>query len=373
MTALDMQRVRAAGIARELLARSPAGSISCIFAGGSLSRGEVWAATFDGELEIYSDVDLYVVTEGSGRDEVRGAAVKVVRDLPAPMDARFLRPPDIGVYDRNELRALALRPGTIDLAQRHVLVYGDAAVLHSLRGRQPHDIPPDEALYLIENRLFELRAPGTPADAAHARLKLVCALKAFLDVHAAHMIVDRSFLPSLDERRDRFASTRPATIDETVRADLLDAYARAADLNAWLRSADPERETSSARGALARAWLALAPVVMRCAASTTVEQLVARRCDAGRRVQNARAVIRLRHRTGMPLWRSAAYAVALGRRSPRVALRVDALVRQLREDGRDDVRSGGEHDRYVAQLTAQSGMTGGSLEARVRTMHELIS
>ena len=101
MSALEIQRSRASAMALELVKRSPQDAIACIFAGGSLARGEVWCARIDDELEVYSDVDLYVVVSEEGLAAVRSAAAAIT--TPGVSGVRFLRSPDIGVYTRGDL------------------------------------------------------------------------------------------------------------------------------------------------------------------------------------------------------------------------------------------------------------------------------
>jgi len=372
-TALDMQRARAAAIARELVSRSPDGSVVCVFAGGSLSRGEVWAAEFDGLAEIYSDVDLYVLARRRDVATVRQVAGDVARAAPAVTGARFMRSPDIGVYPAEELGTLPLRPGTVDLAAVHLLLYGDAAEIRVLRAASPRDIPADEALYLLENRLVELRASGHERSDAEKRLESVLALKARLDVHSAHAIVARTFRPSLDERRTAFATSPPVTIDELERKSLAAAYGSALRLDEWLREADPDAEARSARRALSSAWRALAPLVMQLPPGTPAARLIEQRCRAGRLWSNFRSVIRLRHYAGMPFGVAAACAMSLARLSPRTALRVDALVRQLYDEGAFDATDYERHQRYTDRLAARFGFDTGTSETRARAMHELIS
>jgi hypothetical protein len=367
-----MQRARAAGIARELVARCPAGSIVSIFAAGSLGRGEVWAAEIDGVIEVYSDVDLYVVTsDSSALARIRPVADALSRDASSVSGAHFLRAPEIGVYSRADLDAQPLRPGTVDLAAHHVLLYGHPDVIRGLRAREASRIPSDEALYLLENRAMEVAAGTVPAEGPGARLMLVQALKAKLDVHAAHAIVAGSFAPTLAERARRFRDDPPVTLAGDAREEVASAYAATATLTAWLRGRDVGAETRATLSALARAWRSLAPIVMG-GELRQVEDLVSRRCRAGSYVSNARDVLRLRRCVGLPLWRVAVVAPRLARLSPRPSVRIDALVRhfQAEENGAPRLAA---HSRYVDELTRHFGFTAGTAEMRVRAMHRAIS
>ena len=368
-----MQRARAGAIARELVAQSPRGSIACIFAGGSFGRGEVWAAEIAGQLEVYSDLDIYVVARDTGSvAAVSAAAPGVSSRAPAIDGVRFLRAPDIGVYALPDLRAQPLRPGTIALAVHHVHLYGDDSIPQSLPAHDAERIPAEEALYLLENRLAELAAPPDERDASGARMESIRALKAMLDVHAAHAIVAGSFVPTFQARAQCFATDPPATLDDVARDDIAAAYRAAGDLAALLGASDPRREREVARRSLARAWRRLAPLVPETAGAVGVAAMLGRRERLGMRPANAREVVRLRRRTGMPAWRALAAAAFLSRRSPVRALRLDALARELHAEGELDGAAFTAHQRYLDRLTRTFGF-GGELEKRVRSMHAVIS
>lgn len=364
-----MQRARASAVARELLARSPAGSVLSIFAAGSLGRDEVWSAEIDGVLEIYSDIDLcVVVTDERALSAVRDAARA---DVDPVAGARFLRPPDVGVYTVDDLAAQPVRPGTVDLAARHVVLHGDASVPRRLPAHHPSSIDASEALYLLENRVAELAEAGAVTDGPGARMALVRALKARLDIHAAHLLVEGTFDPALHARAARASS--PATMDTDAREEAAAAYRIAADLRTWLATADAFAEAERSLRALARAWGTLAPIVLGAPGETRPEVLVPMRCRGGARRANAREAIRLRHAFGVPVWRAMAVAPALSAMSPRAALRVDALIRRFHIEGRVDARRCAAHERYVERLTAWFGFRRGPVEKRVQAMRRVIS
>ena len=367
-----MQRTRAAALARDLISRAPRGSITCIFAGGSLGRGEVWAATIGAGLEIYSDVDLYVVTSDDAvLAPVRAAAATLAAAAPGVDGVHFLRPPDLGVYTLGDLRAQPVRPGTVDLAVHHLVLEGDRDLPGRLPAPDVSSIPASEALYLLENRLGELSGGPAPDERA-ARLRVMRALKARLDVHSAHAIVARTFAPTLDARARQVAAHAPDTLDAESAADVADAYRAAADVTAWIAGREEGAEIDRARAALVRAWLALAPVVLDCPGARA-ETLVARRCHAGAYRENAREFIRLRHAFSIPMWRALLSAPSLARLSPRAALRADALVRECGARDRYDARALRAHDRYVDRLTRRLGHAAGSLEMRAQSLRRVIS
>jgi hypothetical protein len=369
-SALDVQRERAAALARALVSHAPAGSIASIFSGGSLGRGEVWAAEIDGTLEIYSDIDLYVV---SAEDASAGALRATARSLPPPAPpagARFLRSADIGVYTRADLVAQPVRPGTVELDAHHLMLYGDESIPRALTGRSAAGVPAEEALYLIENRLWDFSRAATWEDnTPPARLALAQALKAQLDVYAAHAIVDGTFCATLAARAQRFHSQPPATMDENVRRLVAGAFTAARDFGAWIRRGQPGPERSRAVHALTDdGWRVLAPRVLN--RNTAPAELVARRCREGAFLANARDIWRLRRRLSAPRMGTVLALALLAGRSPVDALRLDALVRCLASA---DAREFGAHFTYVDRLTRHLGFNQGALEERVRTMHAAVS
>jgi hypothetical protein len=372
MSALEIQRTRASAIAGGLVSRSPQGAIACIFAGGSLGRGEVWCAQIDGANEVYSDVDLYVVVD----DEAQLAAVRSVAASLTPPETsgvRFLRPPDIGVYTRSDLAAQPVRPGTVDLAVHHLLLHGDAAVPKRIRAPAPSRMARDESLYLLENRVTEIAATNPGAQGSDERLTVILALKARLDVHAAHAIAEGTFTPTLAARARAFASAPPRGLDAFARDDIAAAYHSAADPGGWLPGKRGREERERALRALSHAWRALAGDVLGLRNGISIDEAVSARCRRGAHIENARELVRLRHRTGLSSWRAVVAAARLSQRSPGAALRMDSLVRELHARGALDAQSFATHASYVDSLTRAFGYTNGPPEVRARAMHRVIS
>ncbi len=359
-------------MALELVKRAPQDAIACIFAGGSLARGEAWYARIDGELEVYSDVDLYVVVD----DEAKLAAVRSAAASLATPEAggvRFLRPPDVGVYTRSDLAAQPARPGTIDLPVHHLLLHGDSSVPERLPRLDPSRIVREEALYLLENRVTEIAATDPGSQGGRERLTMILALKARLDVHVAHAIAEGSFVPTLAARAKAFASAPSAGLDAVAHDDIADAYRAAADPGAWLAGRRGREERERALSVLTRAWRALAGNVLGLPNESSIELAVATRCREGARIENARELVRLRHHAGLSVGRALSAASRLSQRSPRATLRLDGLVRELHARGEYDARHFSAHEAYMDRLTRTFGFTDGPQEVRARTMHHVIS
>jgi hypothetical protein len=364
-SAVAILRRRAEHACREVVARVPPGAIRAAFAGGSVARDEVWFATVgpSRELEIYSDVDLFVVVADDAQaDLVRSCARDVVAALPSQADgARFLRGVDAGVYYLSDLLTQPVRPGTADLADRHVWLYGDRSLTEPMRRAFGGSMAPAEALYLLENRAWDVLDPALGASDPQSRLKCVQALKAILDVGTAHLIVEGRFSPRLDERMRALQSNRPARLSSRVAATIGDALAARARLDEYLATGCPGGEAAAAL--VAEAWCELAPGVLGVAGSP--DRLLAARCRRGHVLANHREFVRMRSAR-----QSRVSAAVVGgryaRMAPRAALRTYALSCVLARRGVLTAHSAGEHAGYVEGLAAALGATRGTTTERAR-------
>jgi hypothetical protein len=372
-SALAKQRQRAEAVARSLVSRLPRGAVVAVFAGGSLGRGEVWAAHVDGCLEIYSDVDLYVVVDGAEACEAARRAVQAAQaESIAPGDAVFLRAVEVGVYTRSDLLAQPVRPGTVDLARHHLLLHGDASVLRELGSAMERPIDEREALYLLENRATELSYGGAGDEARARRLEAVAALKGRLDVAAAHLWADGRFSPRAEERESRFAARAPSSLSVEAVAAVSASFAAARRLEDYLRGADARAETALSLRLIAESWLPLAARLLG-GRPETPWALASRRCREGRRIANGREVVRLRHRAGWSMSTALRRGVVLSRFSPRTVLRMHALVVEWQRRHPDWGREFSAHGRYADQLSRALGFDRGPLDERVWAAHRAIN
>ena len=349
-------------------------AVRAIFAGGSLGRGEVWAAQIGERVEIYSDVDLYVVLASPGR---RDDVIRAARDAATSMadeedNVRFLRPVDVGVYSEHDLLSQPVRPGTVDLALHSVFLHGDRTILTPLAAAMSRPMDAGEALYLLENRALELTAlDGSPGD-ARARSMLVMALKARLDVDAAYAIASGTFAPTLSARETEFTRGARVGLPAAAERALADAYASTHDLGAWLATADAGAEMIASLQFLAAAWRALGAALMGGREDHPGE-LASRRCREGQWLSNGREMIRLRRAVAAGRWTSVRAAARFAHFSPRAALRLHALVCEWsREQPAWDASLRAQRD-YVDALTRALGFERGLLEVRAITAHRAIS
>lgn len=354
-SATEIMRERAAGVVRDLLVRAPANSVRSAFAAGSVGRDEVWSETRDGVLHIYSDIDLYVVlTDGIAEGAVRRHAALISAAVAnADSGVVFHRGVDIGVYRFDDLLAQPSRPGTIDLADHHVWLYGDRAIVDGLRRAMDRPIAASEALYLLENRAWDALAPGEGVPGR------VTAAKVVLDVLAAHLIAEGRFRPTQAARFSALAERRP----ERMSSRALEAIAVAGRI----RQGDAAA-TLASRDALAlvgEAWCALAPAIL-ARGPNDAARLLSVRCARGARTANVREFVRWRHHTGLSLVAAVAAAWAHADLSPVAALRTHALSRGLVESGAASSEALQFHTHYVERLSSRLVGGSGSLDDRAR-------
>jgi hypothetical protein len=157
---------------------------------GSHATGEgVWC-THEGRSVTLSDLDVYAVL--ADEPSCRAAAARALRGheglstrllalgIAAPLETCFRTPAG--------LSRLPAKPGTIELARRGRVVWGDPHAMALLPQWSAADVPREEMLLLLENRGFELLLARSPRSseplarlrARHALLKAVADLAAVL-------------------------------------------------------------------------------------------------------------------------------------------------------------------------------------------------
>jgi hypothetical protein len=362
--ALEALTAHAGAVSRSILDEAGPDAVAAIFAGGSLAAGSV--ACFGARpVEVYSDIDLYVVARDEGINAVRRAA-DAARELVAPAGVSFLRGLDIGVYSRGDLEAQPARPGTVGLRRHHRVFHGDAAEIAAMIAAIDAEIPPDEGLYLLENRANELphgagvtNAPDTP----EGRLRRYLLVKTVLDAEAALEIATAG----------SGGSTRPEGWDR----ELVEAARRArGDLDTYLSTTgDQIVEPARVLDLVLEAWRHGARSVFPHA-SPDWATLLLHRCHTGDYKNNLREFLAMSARLGRTRLRMAWTGTGLARYSAVNALRLGAVVDAvLRLDRVDDIgyRSLDGLRAYLDRLTGLFGFGEGALRDRVAGMHRAVS
>lgn len=356
--ALEILRRRAAALGERIVSGTGAGAVKSVFAGGGVATGRV--AWYEGDqLEILSDIDLYVVADAGHLDDVRRVAA-AAGELGCEPGVRLLRPDDIGVYTLDDLLSQPSRPGTVSLAEHHFHVFGDESVFARLREAIGTTVEPPEGMYLLENRIAEL--PDAVEDGAAGRLYRYCLVKTVLDTVSAFLIgagkYDRDPVAALADARETPPDWNAALVERALAAE--------DDLAGFLA------EDGAGIGRDAVVDLALA--VWRWIAAREFEEdpadwgaLVVTRCGIGDYQRNFREFLAMCVARGRSRKRMAWAGAHLSRYSPVSALRLAGLVEALR--ARSDIDSASRHsldgiEAYLDRLTDAFGHSDGPLRER---------
>lgn len=328
-------------VARVVVDELGGAAVESIFAAGSVARGEV--AAFDGPegIEIYSDIDLFVVVRDTPDLEgARRRARRAAGGVPREGDGfRIVPEPGIGVFSEEDLLSQKSRPGTVEIPEYHVMLYGNADVPKRTGDCIASKIDVSEALYLVENRLTELGELRDRLDEDRTdgfrRYLYYARSKSCLDAVSAALIAEGRFHPSRTERMRRLRDEPPdggvsCYFPPGAKESVDRCYDRLTNLQTTmkrLREDDPSLE-NEVEAVLLGVWKRVAGSA--CALDTDEWiGLVDWRCRRGRWVENAKELWVLARRVGIPRGRVAVSAAALARFSAVDALRLSGAVEAL--------------------------------------------
>jgi hypothetical protein len=362
-------------------------NVRSVFLGGSVAGGEASYCVAEDGLEVYSDVDLYVVVgEGVEAETARQRARRAAAGVPLAGDGyRFCRAPDIGVYTIGDLSSQPARPGTVGLDTKHRMLFGDPDVPVIASKKIGIDIARAEALYLLENRLNELasledtrRRTGPRGNEREDRYFAFVLCKTGLDVGTASLVFRGEYSPKRADRRAKLAALSEDPDSEWYgdRFDILrgcgDALERMPSPD-WSESV-PGDGTAGAVVALALSeWKRIAAALYPRARGDWCN-LVLRRCRTGEYANNYRQFRAMNARCGFKR-RGVVAGIHLSRYSPADALRLSALVEYLQRDaaGRPGVdRLVQTLGPFLDRLTRVCGFSQGSLAERSFEMHRVV-
>ena len=186
-------------------------NVSSVFLSGGTARGEIAAFEEADRVEIYSDLDMFVVVHDTvDLETARYDVKKMVQDLELGGDGyRLLSAPDVGVYSEEDLMGQPARPGTVEIADAHVHLYGRRDVPELTRKFIGSVIDRSEALYLLENRASDLvdvglLLKGEPSP-THRRYYNYITFKTCMDIVTAALIFAERFDSSPTKRLDTFS------------------------------------------------------------------------------------------------------------------------------------------------------------------------
>ncbi|MCK5619392.1 MAG: hypothetical protein KAJ17_08325 [Candidatus Krumholzibacteria bacterium] len=365
--------------------------VRAVFAGGSVARGEISYCAADSGVDIYSDVDLYVVVgDGVDLEDARRRARDVTTGVPLVGDGyRFYRQPDIGVYTFEDLAAQPARPGTVGLDEHHLILHGDPDVPIQAAARIGNNIAVEESLYLLENRLIELAvlqsrlrrllrdvSPDNQRNELTSGYYAFTVCKTGVDVASAALIAHGDYVASRKDRLRRLAAmgTGSGSAWAEVR---FDAVTRCGDALDRLPSSDWAQGFAS--DAMAAEVVSLALAVWRRIASGLFDveaddwsAMVLKRCHTGEYIGNFRQFRAMTARCGFKRRGALAAGVHLSRYSPIDALRLSAILEYLhRDEGlRPQMTALSQTlGPFLERLTAGCGFSEGSLEERAYAMY----
>lgn len=375
----------ASTITQSILAALGNASIETIFLAGSVAEDRIAWYDADDHIEIYSDLDLYViVSPGVDILEAREKARSVIPSLPLATDEYTIyREPDIGVFDEEYLLSEPDRPGTVQIPDYHRVLYGRKDIAEKTRRFDAAQIGREEALYLLENRLVEgaalrERMGDDPADGI-LRSIYYTSLKQCLDVVSAVLIADGVFVCGADDRmllfRNRSASTG-IVLDQQSRDTIEYAYNHMQHLQRSLRQELHQLVEVRARAEALQlvVWKLIAASLFKKAPSVGWEALLAMRCRSESIMNNLRESVIISRRCGRGAWTGAMLWTARPRMRVRTALRLAGICEIHSLHGARDL---GDSPRrfveYLDSLTAALRCTDGTVYQRARALLGTIS
>jgi hypothetical protein len=355
-------------------------SVRSVFLSGSTVRGEVSAYQAGDVLEIYSDVDVWVImNDGADIPAARSRVREIAEAAERRGDGYHIFPrPDVGVVSVSDFAGQPGRPGTVDLSAARELLYGDD--LPSANGWRPPDIDPLEALYLLENRAVEwadVRDRLTEdADDGLRRFAAYALLKAGLDTGSALLIALGRFRPMRVERMralDEEAAGTPLIANATrlwierCHTSLGDMQASLPDI---IESFDEIED--AVRSLLLDSWKRVAGRI-RGGERAAWPELVKWRCSGQGRRANLRELLILAKRLSVPRLRAVRHAGSRGRYSAIHTLRIAGIVEALAAANRDEATTvERSYAPTVDALTREFGLTDGTLYRRARRLYKLV-
>lgn len=365
-------------------------NVESIFVSGGVARNDVAAFRSPFGIEIYSDLDLFIIARPTADLESSRRVVRhAVSAIPRRGENFVIFPePDIGVFSEADFLGQKTRPGTAEIAGANVLLYGAAADPTKAGKFAATEIDSSEALYLLENRLGEIaeiagRLERGETDGFRRYVRYVL-LKSCLDAGTAILIVLGLFHPARGERMRRLRDARSREdcrrlLPEAAFNRLERSHDELTNLQVTLET-DPGPDPASIRdvGAfLLDTWKRIGEIITNYKTNDW-NGLFEWRCRSGRWIGNARELSILARRRSIPRMGLLVRARRLARLSPVDTLRLSGTAGMLetieRGDGlspatRRGSTSGGYAD-VLDELTRVFGYTAGGLFARARRMFE---
>jgi len=168
--------------------------------GGSLALGEACVLSGPDGPAPGSDVDLYLVVDGTPDADLRRRVVALRDRMVEALETPGLVV-DLGTITPERLRNLAPTIAHTTLTRRGRTIWGDPAILEGAARPRYDEIPGEDGYLLLLNRtveeLVELRSPGREA----APEDWYRTGKTFRDLGASALVAAGRFTPGLEEQR----------------------------------------------------------------------------------------------------------------------------------------------------------------------------
>lgn len=350
-------------------------NVRCVFIAGSVAAGEVNSFDASGVVELLSDIDLYVVVAGSvdlgaARRSVRG----VMSAYPRSTERyRMLGSPDVGVFDEADLLGQPVRPGTVGLVQQRIELFGQSigeALEHRFGDGK---VAPEEALYLLENRLLEIGDAWAVVQNGESERRYAdyVVLKGCADVATAVLISRGEFVAARSRRVNAFLNDDavnnlvPANGRELVR-DCSDCLR---DLQAVLADAGDEQRRRRVETLMIDVWLRIA---RRVFGSGDLAGLIETRAAGPGHAGNVRELLVLARRAELNRLRIALGAAPSSRFSPVALLRLSGLIQAVTDTSREAGEGRQDVHRALDRLTRLFGYDEGDLFDRAGQVRKAI-
>jgi hypothetical protein len=354
--------------------------VAAVFLGGSVASGRVAAWEGDDFVEIFSDLDIYVVVSSDcDLESARVRAGIISRRVELEGDGyRMFRRPDIGVFTPSTLLAQPARPGTVDLHLNHRMLHGDAGILEKRSLFAPSAIERDEALYLLENRLLETLELGVTqgTDESFRRFLYYNALKCEADVLSALLITEGRYDPDPGRRLDMLQGGGIEVPGELLRP-VERASSSLLDVSCALKEpcGGYEAIVGEAGDVLLAAWRHVASKLYDEQAPASWRRLVAARCRGGGSIRNLRLTRIICRKGGIGLGNWPKLWFRFRRFDPLISLRAASVceMRRRREEIPMEEAYPPGMVEYLDRLCKLFGLVEGGVFERARALYRRLA
>ena len=185
--------------------RYPERKVRSLILTGGMSRGEGSCELSSGEGLIYSDYDLLVVPkDGGDLSEARSIFPVMSRNVTdALRDREFCSHVDFAPFASEYLENMSPSMFNVELAEHGKVVWGDDKTLSQIAKPEASQIPLDDALILLFNRIaaqLVMVDPLRESEGAEFEFAFYHNGKMFLDIVSCILVLEHNYRPTYAER-----------------------------------------------------------------------------------------------------------------------------------------------------------------------------